>query len=189
MGLSALKLRIVDTAIEYMTAFGSEKLNVREVARHAGVGRATIHKHFGTKQGLLEAAEARIAEQMVEVLTDVAASIDGLHLQAAAIATRIRRSRVDRSITPWIGFFSPLEEGALLVTHAGEHIRSLCDVFRPLVAMAQERGEIRAELDAGRTSEWIARISLTFALAPANLNIDDEGSVREFFREHLAGLA
>ena len=54
---------------------------------------------------------------------------------------------------------------------------------------AQERGEVRAVLDPDRASEWIARITLTFVLAPAGLDIDDEETVRVFFREHLAGLS
>ena len=80
----SLETRIVDAAIEYMSAFGSEKLNVRDVARHARVGRATIYKYFGTKQGLLEATELRLRELMVEVLTEAAASVEGLTNQAAA---------------------------------------------------------------------------------------------------------
>jgi len=171
-----------------MSAYGSDKLNVLEVARLAGVARTSVYKHFGTKERLFEAAESQIEEQMLELLSEEASRFGQLHERAAAVASCIRRARTDRSNTPWFGFMSPLDEAAILVTRAGDHIRRLTGVLRPLVVEARNAGEIRASLDADRTAEWIARICLTFVLGPASLNIDDPAEVRRFFREHLRGL-
>lgn len=180
--------RIVDAAITYLRAFGSEKLNVREVAQLAGVGRATVHKHFGTRDGLLEAAQTCVEEQMLEMLS-IAASIDGpLDQRAAAVAICIRRARADRSSATWFGFFNPIEEAAMLVTQASTHIRHLTALFRPLVIDAQASGEIRAGIDVDHASEWMARMCLTFVLDPAELDIDNEETVARFFHMQLAGL-
>ena len=73
------------------------------------------------------------------------------------------------------------------MTRAGEHIKTLSDVFEPLVAQAQADGEIRTQLAPERTAEWLARMCLTFALDPAD--VDDDALVTLFFREHLQGLA
>ena len=103
--------------------------------------------------------------------------------------TLIRRAHVDRASPVWTGFFSPLEKATLVVDHASRNIVDLCDIVRPSVVDAQANGEIRADLDVEFTCEWLARICMTFVFDPANLDIDDDKSVVEFFRMNLAGLA
>ena len=188
MAPDSTQRRIVDAAIDYMNAFGSEKLNLGDVARLAGVGRATVHRHFGTREGLVEAVRVHLKEEFAQTVVESVAPCEKLHEKVAMVATLIRRSQLDRGSPVWTGYFSPLEKASLVVDHAGRNIVELCDIVRPFVVEAQANGEIRADLDVEFTCEWLARICMTFVFDPANLDIDDDQTVVEFFRANLSGL-
>jgi len=63
--------RILDAA---RAVFAAEGLNVpmREIARHAGLGPATLYRRFPTKEVLATEACSRVAD----VLADAGASLD-----------------------------------------------------------------------------------------------------------------
>lgn len=188
MAPDSTQRRIVNAAIDYMNAFGSEKLNLGDVARLAGVGRATVHRHFGTREGLVEAVRVHLKEEFAQTVVESVAPCEKLHEKVAMVATLIRRSQLDRGSPVWTGYFSPLEKASLVVDHAGHNIVELCDMVRPFVVQAQADGEIRTDLDVEFTCEWLARICMTFVFDPANLDIDDDQTVVEFFRANLSGL-
>lgn len=48
--------RVLDTARSLFAAHGPEGASIRDVARSAGVSLATVHHHFGSKQGLVKAS-------------------------------------------------------------------------------------------------------------------------------------
>ncbi|CAL9342620.1 hypothetical protein SUDANB176_00302 [Streptomyces sp. enrichment culture] len=95
------RVRILDAA---RAAFGEEgpRAPMREVARHAGVGHATLHRHFPTKQALI-----------VETLAE----------QRRACHAAVRDALADSD--PWHGFRGPVER--ICELHA--HSRGCADVF------------------------------------------------------------
>jgi AcrR family transcriptional regulator len=95
------RVRILDAA---RAVFGEEGLSapMREVARHAGVGPATLYRHFPTKQEL-------IVETYVE--------------QRRACHTAVRDALADSD--PWHGFRSLVER--ICELHA--HSRGFADAF------------------------------------------------------------
>ncbi|MFF8592994.1 TetR/AcrR family transcriptional regulator [Streptomyces sp. NPDC015220] len=95
------RARVLDAA---RAVFGEEGLSapVREVARHAGVGPATLYRHFPTKQAL-------IAETFAE--------------QRRACHAAVRDALTDSD--PWHGFRSLIER--ICELHA--HSRGFADAF------------------------------------------------------------
>ncbi|HUF33927.1 MAG TPA: helix-turn-helix domain-containing protein [Acidimicrobiales bacterium] len=55
-GMEETRQRILDAAWNLTAAAGFEPVSVDEIAAEAGVGRATIFRHFGSKTALYEAA-------------------------------------------------------------------------------------------------------------------------------------
>jgi hypothetical protein len=80
----------------------------------------------------------------------------------------------------------------LLLRNIGEDLmkRSI-ELWKPRVRAAQKRGEVGAEVDTGRASEWIVRMLLSFELLPPiGVNLASPRAVRRFVAEHIvAGLA
>ena len=91
--------------------------------------------------------------------------------------------------------FAPdsINEGivVLLLRNIGDDLmRRAIELWRPLVRAAQRTGEVGADVDAARASEWIVRMLLSFELLPPiGVNLDSPRSVKRFVGDHIvAGL-
>jgi AcrR family transcriptional regulator len=180
-----IRQRIIDASIKFMTVHGSQKLSIVDVAHLAGVARATVYNYFGSKEGLIEAAEYSMDQIFFHGLERAVAEYRDLSSRAASMACFVRRCWTDHEHTPWYGFLSPLDEAVLVVSHSADHLRRLGEFIKPYVLAAQKAGEIRSGLDADRTSEWIARLVLSFALEPADPRMNDPEEIKLFFRDYL----
>jgi AcrR family transcriptional regulator len=133
--LEETRLRIMSAARELFAERGSRGTTTREVAERAGVNEATLFRHFGTKQQLLDAmrehyVEATSMRPMFEALSGP------LELQLRTIGinwlTRIRQNQdlirislaeelndPSGSSTTWRG---PVENMRLLEAYMGRHV-------------------------------------------------------------------
>ena len=59
-GRSANVERILDSAQELFAKRGPRAVTVRQVAEHAGVSHALVHKYFGSKDDLIRAVIERV---------------------------------------------------------------------------------------------------------------------------------
>ncbi|EOD62910.1 TetR/AcrR family transcriptional regulator [Amycolatopsis vancoresmycina] len=67
------RARIRDAAIELFTERGMEKTSILDIAREAGVSGGLIRHHFGSKEGLREACDAHVFDELVRFKEDVLA--------------------------------------------------------------------------------------------------------------------
>lgn len=61
--------KLLHSAVQLFSQSGYDGTSVRDLAAHAGVSTALIRKHYGSKQGLHEAADAYVLER-VRIYTD-----------------------------------------------------------------------------------------------------------------------
>jgi AcrR family transcriptional regulator len=132
-------------------ARGETDLSMAEVARRAGVGMATLYRNFPGRRELLEALYA----DEVEALCEAAAAQPGQSPGEALIAW-LRRQ------------FAFIPHKRLIVSELLEHTgpegvpskrgRAL-DAGRPLLAAAQEAGEIRADITLEQIFDLIVAIA------------------------------
>lgn len=134
--------KILDVA---HAAFAAEGLAVPidEIARRAGVGPGTIHRHFPTKQALYTAIVARRIEQVVEHAgslrgeQDAGAAFFALFDGIVALAER------DRGLADALAA-TGFDREAALATVEGE-LRAAID---SLLTPAQRVGAVRCDVDA-----------------------------------------
>ena len=185
-----MRNRIIEASMKYMKVYGSQKLSMVDVASAARVSRATVYNYFDSKEALIEAVSGALDSVFFNGLHADVAQHERLDDRAAAIAIFIRQCWTDQEHTPWYGFLSPLDEAAFLTTNAGEHTLIMMKFLRPYVQKARKNNEIRSDLDLTRTTEWIARVIMSFAFPPPEARMDDPKEIRRFFRDFLfAGLA
>jgi TetR/AcrR family transcriptional repressor of nem operon len=60
------KLQIVNAAIDLFWKTSYHATNMNDLSRAAGVNKATVYQHFGSKEELVVAAVARAADRNVE---------------------------------------------------------------------------------------------------------------------------
>jgi len=140
----------LDAALELL-AEGSE-VTMDQVAERAGIGRATLYRHFSTREELIQA----VLEQVIE-------------LARAAADTAIREGGTAEDILRRLSTIV-VEFGASYLflssyRHLSRHLLEPLDAERdPTLAWiraAHARGELRSEL----SPEWIVRVIVTLGVA------------------------
>ena len=144
--------RIYNAALEEITDVGMARTAIGRIARRVGVTRPTIYKHFRSKEDFLwervRRNEIGVADQTSVDIGDVGELegfdrlIDAMFDSVVETNDRLRREIIslivrDPPKADW-------EENPFLVT------------VRQLFSQAQERGEIRADLDTFELSKGFA---------------------------------
>lgn len=74
----ALRMRIMDAAVDLIVAYGYRRLRMRDVAEAAGVSRQTLYNEFGDKWGLAQAIVLRDTELFLDEVDAALARHDDL---------------------------------------------------------------------------------------------------------------
>jgi AcrR family transcriptional regulator len=168
---------------------GPRRFSLTAVAEAAGVSRGTVHNALGSRDHAIKIALDHLASGFIEGMAAEIDAADTLSEKVAAAAVLICAHRQNSdSIAP-----GGISEGivVLLLRNIGDDlIRRAIELWKPLVRAAQRTGEVGADLDSARASEWIVRILLSFELLPPiGVNLDSPRSVKRFVGDHIvAGL-
>jgi AcrR family transcriptional regulator len=196
----ATQERLLDATDRLVRQLGIKKTSKADVARDAGVARATLYRYFESREVLLNALTHRAADRFfaaVAAAMDTRATLSGQLGEFSEMMTR--------AIHPAQGVLVALgAEGGpgsvenraamyrMLVGESGQALRRTARLLRPYIEAARERGEVRHDLDLTDASEWLARILLSFTIFQAAIayEADDPRSVSEFVRRYaITGLA
>jgi AcrR family transcriptional regulator len=161
-GFSAQELRVIEGALRCIARWGVAKTTLDDVAREAGISRATLYRVFpGGKELLLAAVASReLARFFGAIERRLAAAADLEDMLVAAMAEAIDQLHAHEALR-----FLLRHEPELVVPHV-----SFSRLDRVLSAAGDLLGpHLRrwlAEDDALRAAEWLARLVLSYAAAP-----------------------
>ncbi|MDT5196590.1 MAG: hypothetical protein QOH18_2271 [Solirubrobacterales bacterium] len=168
---------------------GPRRFSLTAVAENAGVSRGTVHNAFGSRDQAIETALDHLASAFIDAMATEIDEAETLaeKVSAAAVLICAHRQNSD-SFAP-----DSINEGivVLLLRNTGDNLmRRAIELWKPLVRAAQRTGEVGADVDAARASEWIVRMLLSFELLPPiGVNLDSPRSVKRFVGDHvIAGL-
>jgi AcrR family transcriptional regulator len=168
---------------------GPRRFSLTAVAEAAGVSRGTVHNAFGSRDHAIKIALDHLASAFIDAMATEIDEAETLaeKVSAAAVLICAHRQNSD-SFAP-----DSINEGivVLLLRNTGDNLmRRAIELWKPLVRAAQHTGEVGADVDAARASEWIVRILLSFELLPPiGVNLDSPRSVKRFVGDHvIAGL-
>jgi TetR/AcrR family transcriptional regulator, mexCD-oprJ operon repressor len=129
--------RILDAAVDALAS--DPEASMAEIARRAGVVRATIYVHFPTREGLIEAATHRAIAEVAQV---IAAAEPDRGAPAEALARLIA--------TAWrtMGRYHPLVAINAGLPQAELHARHgpVLAALQPLIERGQRDGTFRADV-------------------------------------------
>jgi len=165
--------RWLDAAESCYTRFGPAKTTVEDVARAAGVSRATLYRHFRTRDRLLRAVIVREAgrlaaeaEQELRRFDDVGSWIvEGMLFCLREIPRRPLLAML----------FAPEEVGVVsrLVLTSERLLEIGAGILRPMFEPARRRGLLRESVRLEALIEWVLRILLSYLTVPSHLGRSD----------------
>jgi AcrR family transcriptional regulator len=134
--------------------------SLEEVARRAGVGSATLHRHFASRQALLEAVFAG----HVDALCARAAELLDDPRPGDALLTWLHA--VLRHATEHRGLGAALLAGAREGGAAGDFHRRIAAAGDDLLARARRAGQVRDDVLVGELLQLVDAISLVAGSGP-----------------------
>ncbi|HET9769266.1 MAG TPA: TetR/AcrR family transcriptional regulator [Acidimicrobiia bacterium] len=174
--------KVVDGALRAIARFGLSKLTVDDVAREAGISRATLYRYFPGRGAVLAAVIETETERLQQGLDEALADVTSLAEALAAVAGFGARAFTDHAALQH-----------LLATEPGAVLPHLCFAGADnLLTVAADRigphlCRFMGPLQARRTGEWLARIVLSYGLAPPPE--PTEGAVLSVVREFVIPAA
>jgi AcrR family transcriptional regulator len=127
-GRDAVRAALIETATRLFAERGAGAVGVREIAREANVNHGLIHRHFGSKDGLLQAVMQHLSDRAI---TDMGEPNEGESL-ADIITTLMQRS--DAAQSHW-----RILARAMLDGQAPETIQERFPVYDRLTAAIRRR--------------------------------------------------
>jgi AcrR family transcriptional regulator len=153
--------RVVDGALRAIARFGLAKLTVDDVAREAGISRATLYRYFPGRGAVLAAVVAVETERLQHGLDEALGETTTLAEALSAVAGYGARAFAGHEA---LQHLLATEPGAVLPHLCFSGADSLLRVAADRIAPHLCR--FMGPLEARRTGEWLARIVLSYGLAP-----------------------
>jgi AcrR family transcriptional regulator len=175
--------RICDAALTCIARWGVTKTTLEDVAREAGVGRATIYRTFqGGKAHVLEATLARETQRFLADIEAAIAGADSLEDVVVAAVTTSARLLAGHDALNYLLAHEP----DVVLPHVAFHrMGALFDVAArfadPHLAPYLPDPEQRA-----RAAEWVARVVLTYVFNPVDgTDLADPEAARHLVRTFI----
>lgn len=185
-GADGLERRVLDAALRCLARWGVAKTSLDDIAREAGVSRATVYRAFpGGKETVLDAV---VGDELARFSTELgsrlagAEDVEDLLVEGVAFASR---TLTDHHALQYLLAHEP--EQVLPHVSFGRFDQVLAGASH-LVAPHLARF-VGAEL-ALRTGEWVTRLVLSYTLSPSPFyDLTDLDDARRFVRTYvLPGL-
>jgi AcrR family transcriptional regulator len=178
-------VKILDAALAVYEEFGLRRTSIDDVAKRAGLGRATVYRRFPQKGDLIAAVGMREVERFLAVVD--------VEISKAANAE-------DRMIEGFVAVVRGLRKHTLLNRLLSSEPEALLPGLTldggPVIALARDYlvTKIRADQQAGHLAEFdpeplaemLARLMHSIVLTPdGRIPTDDEREMRGFARTYL----
>lgn len=177
-----VRTRILVATVDEAAASGLARLRVDDVARRAGVARATVYRHFpgGREQVTAEAVTFEVARYLI----DLVALIDDVPDLASRLEQGIIRGRVLMAEHKVIQRVVDTEPERLL-PHLSQSAPLVQAAVRDYLRPHLEATDLVPGTDPEEAADWLGRNVLSFLMARGGWDLDDPVAVRRLVRENL----
>ena len=177
--------RLLEAAYACVARYGLGKTTMEDVAREAGLSRATVYRYFPQgKDQLVHDVVAWEAGRFFERLTRaVAHHVDlGDLLEEALVFAH--RAVEEHLVLQKILETEPERLLPLLTTESGR----LIALVKQFLVLAMQRTALREDVDVDAAAEYLARMVLSHTNAQGGWDLTDRAEVRRLVSTWLAGL-
>lgn len=180
--------RLLAATYACVARYGIGKTTVEDIAREAGLSRATVYRHFpGGKEQLVRETVAWEAGHFIDRLTTAVADADDFATLLERAVMMANEAFEEHAVLQKILQTEP-ERLLPQLTVESERLLLLIRTFL-LPYLSRERDRLPPGLDVQRGAEHVARLLLSFIGAPGRWDLANPAHVRELVRtELLAGI-
>jgi AcrR family transcriptional regulator len=176
--------RLLDSAETCYAQFGLTKTTMEDVARWAGLSRATVYRYFENRDDLLMGVVEREARRTA---ADIGLRIRSIRDPGKYIVEGILQSLAEIPKRPALSMLFLADAvgvtSRLLLT--SERLLSIgLELLLPVIEPAREKGLLRDSVDVDTTIEWIFRILTSYLTVPSPLASSEE-DMRDLLRRML----
>jgi AcrR family transcriptional regulator len=177
---------ILDAAVDELRDYGLRRTSVDNVARRAGLSRATVYRRFENRNGLVQAALVRESGRF---FGEIVAAIGPLPTAAERLVegfvVGLRKVRTDALLTRLL--ISDPEELVPYLTLRGAGVIAAASDF--LVEQYEQVAGPAPGRDPRVLAEMLVRLAISFTLTPAGaVEVEDDAAVRAFAESYLVPL-
>lgn len=166
----------MDAALSCMCRWGISKTTLDDVAREAGLSRATVYRAVpGGKNELVRAVVDREVSLAVARLDSALARADSIDELLVAGLVGAARQMADHDLLQFLLAHDP---EALLPFVAFDRLDPALVRVQALAGPHLRR--FLPERTARETAEWITRLLLSFTLVPGSVDLTDPDAVRAY---------
>ncbi len=177
--------RIAAAALEQFADFGIRRTSVEDIARRAGLSRATVYRNVGSKDDVIRLVMAREAERaMTGIDRALAGESDPGHSIEIGFAFLVRFVR-DHPLFDRLLRTEPETLLPVLTVEGGPFLSFYSSLIEQRWGEMQAAGLIDP-IDLQRAADATARLAVSLVLTPSTVvDADDPDAVARFAREVL----
>jgi AcrR family transcriptional regulator len=174
--------RIIDAAYRVFKFYEINKATIDDIAKEAKLSRATIYKHFDSKEALLRhISEINLQRIHLRIMESVghAQGFAAKLTEALCVATKIaRKDNYTRRI------FDSIETASWSVNPRHSNFEITRESWRPFLERARATGELCADLDLDEVVIWITLSLIAMYVRLATLKLNN-AQIRNYFARYV----
>lgn len=181
-----MRERLLQATYDCVARFGIGKTTVEDVARAAGVSRATIYRSFpgGRDEVLLETVGWELGHFLSDLGDHVRDEPDLVHLVEAGLVYA-RRAMQEHAVLQTILRTEPERLLGLLTTESAKSIPFIAAFLLPYLRREEAAGRLRPGLDLDRAADHVARMIWSLIGTPGRWDYADDAQLRTLVTEEL----
>ena len=152
---------LTDVALRVFAERGYDGASMDDVARAAGISKASIYHHVESKEALLARGLERALDALFAVLSEPAAD-RGPAVKRLAFIVR-RAVEITLALLPELSVLFRLRANSLAAREAIARRRSFDRVIAELIAQAQAEGDVRTDIDPAVAARLVFGMSNSVA--------------------------
>jgi AcrR family transcriptional regulator len=174
---------ILDAALAEFERVGIRRARVEDVARQAGIGRATLYRRFADKDALVAAALVRKFERFMAQLDEVMTAQATLEDSLVEGFVALRRFTRDDPLLTRLLAVEPETVLPFLTVEAGSVLAIGRDYLAQTIRAAGR--EVPEGVDVDVAAEMAVRLMHSLIATPQGVIAQDDDSSRTFARHYM----
>lgn len=176
--------RLLDAAEACLARYGLSKTTVEDVARAAGLSRATVYRVLGSRDALVLAVASREAERCARDAVAYLQRFDDIGSWVVEGMLFCLREIPQRPVLAQLGAPQDLATASRLVLGSERLLAIGSDILRPMFERARREGLLAPSVELDAFIEWVLRILMSFLAVPGPAT-RDEDALRRLLRTML----